>query len=215
MCLRNTKTSPQTIGRPGQEAVRRPRAAEVELPVDTFSSRLPVTPAERVSVGGLKVHSEFSGNALHEKTNVAEVLINGVRTSAKLAVPPAVTVWRPDPERLSVKSKPVPWSGTEAALARVEEAKVMLPVCGPADVGVKDRDAEHRAPGASLVPQVLPTSRNPAGTEIARLFSVSVVPELVILIEEGLLVWPTPVVGKLSVPGVIWIPPALAPEPLS
>jgi hypothetical protein len=62
--------------------------------------------------------------------------------------------------------------------------------------------------------QVLFTSWKPEGTVKARLLRAVRAPVLVMVIVAGLLVWPTPVVGKSIAGGVTAIPAATAPVPL-
>jgi hypothetical protein len=174
-----------------------------------------VAPAESASAGGLKLQSAFAGSAPHAKLKGPEAPFSGVRTSVKLATAPALTVWEPEPESPTVKSKPMPCSGTEAALGRVEVLTVRLPVCAPAAVGAKAIAAAQAAPGARVVAQLLLTNWKPAGTVSERSFRVVSEPEFATEIATALLAWPTPVVGKLSVAGVTVIPAATVPGPLS
>jgi len=128
---------------------------------------------------------------------------------------PAATDWVPEPETVTVKSKPMPLSGTVTLVASVEVVTEREPDCAPPSVGANSTPAVQLKPGPSAAAQVLLTSWKPAGTARVRLLKVVMVPVLVTVTVVGLLARPTPVVGNLMVAGATWMATAAAPVPLS
>jgi len=109
----------------------------------------------------------------------------------------------------------MPERETVAAAARLLLVRVRAPVWAPAVEGAKATPTVQLAPGSSDCPQVLVPSMNPDETTSFKSPSAIVSPEFVIVTVSGLLVVPTPVVGKVSKPGSICTAPVKPPIPLS
>jgi hypothetical protein len=120
-----------------------------------------------------------------------------------------------EPSTVTVKSNPVPWSGTDAPVGSVVVVTARKPVCAPAAVGANTTPVVQLNPGPSVAAQVLLASWKLAGTPNATLVRAVRLPVLVTVTVVGLLVWPTPIVGKLTVAGVTWMAAATDPVPLN
>jgi hypothetical protein len=93
-------------------------------------------------------------------------------------------------------------------------AMVMVPVWEPAVVGANATPTAQLEPGAIEDPQLLLVRLNPLVENRKRLDSATPAPEFVIVTETGLLVVPTPVVGKLTREGSACTAPVIPPMPL-
>jgi hypothetical protein len=113
-----------------------------------------------------------------------------------------------------VKSNPVPDSGTVASAVKTLDAIVSAPVCGPEFIGTNATPTVQLAPAAREVPHELAVNLNPALAARDRFSSetAELVFETVTVL--GMLVAPTPVMGKLNWAGCNCTAPVSPPVPV-
>jgi hypothetical protein len=92
----------------------------------------------------------------------------------------------------------MPESGMPAVAAKAEDEIVSVPVTLPAVEGVKTTSTAQLAPPANEDPHVVSAIPNPVDAVIANLSSATVLLKFVSVSEIGLLVAPTPVLGKFN-----------------